>query len=93
MSHRRTIDTRTGLEWLDRDECLRLLAADEFDRDHHTGWSVVVTGRFEEVTPYDARTYDRVHQLPVDPWAAGEKSHWVRLVPERITGRSVGGAS
>lgn len=133
---------RTGLEWLDRDECLRLLAADEvgrlavivgsapaifpvnyrmdggaivfrtdpgtkldhgprsracfeidqFDRAHHRGWSVVVTGRLEEVTPYDARSDARVHQLPVDPWAGGEKSHWVRLVPERTTGRRVGGA-
>ena len=135
----RTVDARTGLEWLDRDECLRLLAADEigrlavlvgsgpsifpvnyrldgesivfrtdegtkltwgprapacfeidrFDRPHHSGWSVVVSGRLEEVTHYDARTYERVHELAVDPWAGGEKTHWVRLVPERITGRRV----
>lgn len=139
----RTVDARTGLEWLDRDECLQLLAADEvgrlaviagdapaifpvnyrmdgeaivfrtdpgtkldhgprscacfeidrFDRGHHSGWSVVVTGRLEEVTRYDSRTFDRVLQLPVDPWAGGEKSHWVRVVPERITGRRVGGTT
>lgn len=139
----RTVDARTGLEWLDRDECLRLLAAeeigrlamavgssaevfpvnyrmdgdaivfrsdpgtkldhgprgqvafeiDQFDRDHRSGWSVVVHGRLEEATPYDASTRDRVHALAVDPWAGGEKSHWVRLVPERITGRRVGPAS
>lgn len=139
----RTVDARTGIEWLDRDECLRLLAADEigrlavvagqspevfpvnyrmdgdavvfrtgpgtkldhglrgpaafeidhFDRQHRTGWSVVVHGRLEEATAYDARTYERVQALPVDPWAGGDKSHWVRLVPERITGRRVGPAS
>ena len=30
---------------------------DQFDREHRTGWSVVVVGRLEEVTPYDA-THD-----------------------------------
>lgn len=133
-------DSRTGIEWLEQDECLELLAADEVgrlainvghaptilpvnyrmdgeavvfrtdegiklaagtrapvsfeiddvDRSHHTGWSVVVTGRLEEVTPYDAETYERVHALPVEPWAGGEKAHWVRIVPSRITGRRIG---
>lgn len=136
----RTVDARTGIEWLDRAECLRLLAADEvgrlavvsggapaifpvnyrldgeaivfrtdpgtklddgprapacfeidaFDRDHRSGWSVVVSGRLEEATRYTAATLDRVRRLPVDPWAGGEKAHWVRLVPARITGRRVG---
>ena len=134
-------DARSGIELIDRDECVRLLAADEigrlafnvghaptilpvnyrmdgdavvfrsdagtkldtgprapvsfeiddFDREHRTGWSVVVSGRLEEVTPYDAATYDRVHALPVEPWAGGEKSHWLRIVPSTITGRRVRG--
>ncbi|MEO7572676.1 MAG: pyridoxamine 5'-phosphate oxidase family protein [Acidimicrobiales bacterium] len=133
----RTVDGRTGLERIDRDECLRLLAADEvgrlavitggspailpvnyrldgeaivfrsdpgtklddgprsracfeidhFDRPTHSGWSVVVTGRLEEVTRYDSTALHRVQRLPIDPWAGGAKDHWVRLVPERITGR------
>lgn len=37
------------------------------DREHRSGWSVVVVGRLEEVTRYDATTLDRVHALPVDP--------------------------
>lgn len=37
-----------------------------------------------------ARTLDRLHQLPIDPWAGGDKSHWMRLIPDRITGRRVG---
>ncbi|MET0729276.1 MAG: pyridoxamine 5'-phosphate oxidase family protein [Acidimicrobiales bacterium] len=136
----KTFDSRTGLEWLDRDECLRLLGSDEigrlafvdghaativpvnyrmdgdavvfrsdpgakldagarasvsfeidsFDRAHRRGWSVVVSGRLEEVTPYDAATYNRVHELPVEPWACGDKVHWVRIVPSRITGRRIG---
>lgn len=62
---------------------------DAFDRTTHSGWSVVVTGRLEEVTDYDARTWKRVRSLPVEPWAGGAKPHWMRLVAERITGRRI----
>lgn len=133
-------DARTGIERIDRDTCLRLLAddvigrlavvdgltpvifpvnylldgddivfrtdpgtkldagprspacfeIDAFDRDDHTGWSVVVTGRLEEVTRYDSRTWERVHGLAIEPWAGGDKEHWMRLVPTSIGGRRVG---
>lgn len=136
----RSVDARTGLAWLEREECLALLAADEvgrlavvaggipfifpvnyqldgeaivfrtdagtklahgprgpvcfeidsFDRATRTGWSVVVVGRLEEVLAYDGPTMARVRDLAVDPWAGGEKSHWMRLVPRRISGRRVG---
>lgn len=135
----KSVDARTGIEWLDRRECLALLAADEigrlavvvggaptifpvnyhlegdhivfrtdpgtkldngprapvcfeidhFDRTTRSEWSVVVAGRFEEVSPHDTAALERTRQLPVDPWAKGEKVHWVRLVPSRITGRRV----
>jgi hypothetical protein len=45
--------------------------------------------RLEEVTRYDAATYDRVGRLAVDPWAGGNKAHWMRLIPDRVTGRRV----
>jgi nitroimidazol reductase NimA-like FMN-containing flavoprotein (pyridoxamine 5'-phosphate oxidase superfamily) len=131
-------DGRTGIEWIERDECLALLAADEIGRlavtaggtplifpvnyvldgsaivfrsaagfklngsrgkacfeidgfDHGTrrGWSVVAVGRLEEVTRHDGREHSRIASLDVDPWAGGEKEHWLRLVPDRITGRRV----
>jgi nitroimidazol reductase NimA-like FMN-containing flavoprotein (pyridoxamine 5'-phosphate oxidase superfamily) len=63
---------------------------DSVDRDARRGWSVVVVGRVEEVTHYDAATLDRVTRLAIEPWAAGPKPHWMRLVPTRITGRRVG---
>lgn len=136
----RTIDARTGLERIDRDECLALLAGDVvgrlavvsggaaaifpvnyvvdgetivfrtdpgtkldaggralasfeidgFDRERRTGWSVVASGRLEEVTPHDSRTLARLRELSVDPWAGGDKAHYVRLIPSRINGRRVG---
>ena len=137
------MDAHTGIELIDRDACLALLAQDEIgrlavsdggvptifpvnyrldgeaivfrtdagtklsagprsfacfeidelSREDRSGWSVVVVGRLEEVTPYDSRTLARVQGLPVDPWAGGEKAHWMRLVPSRVTGRRVGSAS
>ena len=60
---------------------------DEFDRRDHTGWSVVVSGRLEEPAPFNNRAQEQIRSLPVHPWAAGEKAHWLRLVPSRITGR------
>jgi nitroimidazol reductase NimA-like FMN-containing flavoprotein (pyridoxamine 5'-phosphate oxidase superfamily) len=131
------IEPDTRIEWLDRDECLRLLAGDcigrlaivvgraptilpvnyaldgevvvirsdagtkvdhgprapvafeidHFDRATRTGWSVVVAGRLEEPPPFDTTANARIRTVPVEPWAGGEKGHWMRLVPTRITGR------
>jgi nitroimidazol reductase NimA-like FMN-containing flavoprotein (pyridoxamine 5'-phosphate oxidase superfamily) len=62
---------------------------DCFDRDDRSGWSVIAAGRLEEVTHYESKTWNRVHDLSVEPWADGAKDHWVRLVPSRITGRRI----
>jgi uncharacterized protein len=64
---------------------------DCFDRVERRGWSVIATGRLEEVTHFDAATFERVRGLDVDPWAAGEKAHWMRLQPDRVTGRRLPG--
>ena len=135
----RAVDARTGIEWLDREECLALLGAevvgrlgivaggaptifpvnyaldgdtvvfridpgtkldqgprapvcfeiDRVDPGRRTGWSVVVAGRLEEVTAGDAATFDRVRRVPVQPWAGGDKDHWMRVVPSSITGRRI----
>ena len=62
---------------------------DTFDHAGRAGWSVVATGRLEEVTHYDAATFARVRRLAIHPWAGGDKGHWMRLVPDRITGRRI----
>ena len=50
---------------------------------------MVVTGRLEEVTEFDAPALERVRSLPVEPWAGGERAHWMQLVPSRISGRRI----
>jgi nitroimidazol reductase NimA-like FMN-containing flavoprotein (pyridoxamine 5'-phosphate oxidase superfamily) len=65
---------------------------DSFDYDRRAGWSVVASGRLEEVTQYDAAVFDRVRGLPIEPWTGGDKMHWMRLIPDRVTGRRIGPA-
>jgi nitroimidazol reductase NimA-like FMN-containing flavoprotein (pyridoxamine 5'-phosphate oxidase superfamily) len=66
---------------------------DHFDRAAQEGWSVLVKGRLEEVTVADRATFDRVHALRLEPWGGGDKSHWMRLVAQEITGRRVVGSA
>jgi nitroimidazol reductase NimA-like FMN-containing flavoprotein (pyridoxamine 5'-phosphate oxidase superfamily) len=63
---------------------------DSFERATRHGWSVVVSGRLEEVDERDHGRLARLRDLDVSPWAEGEKDHWLRLVPSRVTGRRVG---
>lgn len=61
---------------------------DAFDRESQTGWSVLASGRLQEVTRFDP-SLERVRAVDVVPWARGEKAHWLRLVPDHVTGRRV----
>jgi len=131
------IDRRTGLEELDRAECLELLAhaplgrigvvvggrpivlpvnftldgeaivmrtdegtklyaartspvafeCDGIDVTYHTGWSVLVQGRAEEVR--NAVDIARLDRLPLGPWCPGPKPTWLRVRSQSITGRRI----
>jgi nitroimidazol reductase NimA-like FMN-containing flavoprotein (pyridoxamine 5'-phosphate oxidase superfamily) len=56
---------------------------DEIDPVHRTGWSVLMRGRAYEATHWE------VGHLDLTAWTPDEKSHWVRLVPDAITGRRI----
>ncbi len=54
---------------------------------YHEGWSVLVVGiAREEHDPVRKRELGR---LPLTPWAAGPKAHWMRLSGGAITGRRI----
>lgn len=60
---------------------------DGHDRDARSGWSVIVVGATEEVTnPADVR---RLDGLGVEPWAPGEKPHWMRIRARTVSGRRI----
>ncbi len=68
--------------------CARV--AFEVDRTNeadHTGWSVVIRGEAVEVTdPYEVA---RLRELPLQPWAPGDKTHYVRILPATLSGRRI----
>lgn len=63
---------------------------DEIDRRTRSGWSVLVRGQAEEVgAGHRAELVARTHAAGVEPWAPGEKGHWIRIIPHEISGRRI----
>jgi uncharacterized protein len=60
---------------------------DGTDEDTHTGWSVIVHGKAEEI--WQPEELDRVRELPLEPWAGGERDHYLRVFPTAMSGRRV----
>jgi len=60
---------------------------DGVDEGDSTGWSVIVRGHAVEVT--DAAERERLSRGPLESWAPGPKSHYVRVQPGPITGRRI----
>jgi nitroimidazol reductase NimA-like FMN-containing flavoprotein (pyridoxamine 5'-phosphate oxidase superfamily) len=56
---------------------------DEMNPIRRTGWSVLVRG-----VAYEATHWETDH-VRIEPWAGGEKRHWVRIVPVSISGRRI----
>jgi GNAT superfamily N-acetyltransferase len=63
--------------------------ADGYDADTGDAWSVVVKGHAEEIAMHDMLEDTA---FPVFPWSAGPKSRFMRVVPDEISGRGIGGA-
>jgi nitroimidazol reductase NimA-like FMN-containing flavoprotein (pyridoxamine 5'-phosphate oxidase superfamily) len=59
--------------------------ADALERTLWSGWSVLVKGRALEVT--DVEELERLSSLALRHWAYGDKSHWVRIAADAVTGR------
>jgi len=61
---------------------------DSVEPSTRSGWSVLVQGLAEEVgDEHRAELVERTRRSGVDPWAPGERDHWVRVIPHRVTGR------
>ncbi|MGA4508679.1 pyridoxamine 5'-phosphate oxidase family protein [Propionibacteriaceae bacterium G1746] len=53
--------------------------------DESAGWSVVLRGNAERIT--DADELALAEKMPLRPWTNTVKAHFVRIVPDTITGR------
>lgn len=61
---------------------------DQVDDALSQGWSVLVSGTAEHVTdPEEVRRL--AEQARIQPWPGGERDLWVRIDPERVTGRLI----
>jgi nitroimidazol reductase NimA-like FMN-containing flavoprotein (pyridoxamine 5'-phosphate oxidase superfamily) len=54
------------------------------------GWSVVVQGPCFDVSDAIDEPTARLRELPIHPWPAGSREHWLRVVARSITGRAFG---
>jgi len=62
--------------------------ADTIDVDHRSGWSVTAVGYSREVT--DPADIARLRDVGPQPWAPGEREHFIRITPGILTGRRLG---
>lgn len=60
---------------------------DGVDHEARTGWSVLVRGRARWVS--NVEQLHRLRELPVEPWAQGDRTNYVRIIPMSTSGRRV----
>jgi nitroimidazol reductase NimA-like FMN-containing flavoprotein (pyridoxamine 5'-phosphate oxidase superfamily) len=61
---------------------------DELDHDMQRGWSVLVVGQASPVEDPDEIT-DSQQLSKLTPWAPGSRNMFIKIKPQRITGREV----
>jgi len=60
---------------------------DEFDKTAREGWSVLIQGPAHHVE--SERERESIAAAGVEPWAGGEREHYIRVTPARVTGRRI----
>ena len=63
------------------------IEADSIDLEAKDGWSVMATGRVEELGGDELVA---AQSLGLEPWTIGAKARWFRLRPLHISGRVIG---
>lgn len=77
-------DLRTGIEDAEYNVAFEI---DEVDTTAKEGWSVLVQGSAHHVSTETERA--SVLEAGVEPWPGGDRDHFLRIIPTRITGRRV----
>jgi len=60
---------------------------DGFDAHLRTGWSVCVHGVGRDISECHDPSAERLRQLELVTWAPGERTRWLAIAPDAITGR------
>jgi nitroimidazol reductase NimA-like FMN-containing flavoprotein (pyridoxamine 5'-phosphate oxidase superfamily) len=77
-------DLQTGIS---RADFLVAFEIDEIDTPGRQGWSVLIQGPAHHVEGEAERA--AAEQAGVEPWPAGERELFLRIVPNRVTGRRI----
>lgn len=77
-------DLRTGIEHAEYKVAFEV---DSFDEKAREGWSVLIQGPAHHLDSADER--EKALTAGVEPWPGGEKEHFIKITPVRITGRRV----
>jgi nitroimidazol reductase NimA-like FMN-containing flavoprotein (pyridoxamine 5'-phosphate oxidase superfamily) len=64
-----------------------LFEVDHGDAATRTGWSVIIHGVAEEI--WRSEELAIAHDMGLQPWASGDRDHYVRILPTAITGRRI----
>jgi hypothetical protein len=84
------IRTSTGTKLGAADHANVTFEVDEIDQRSRSGWSVMVRGLAELVTAdHRAELVRRTEATGLTPWAPGDHGHWLRLIPQDISGRRI----
>jgi nitroimidazol reductase NimA-like FMN-containing flavoprotein (pyridoxamine 5'-phosphate oxidase superfamily) len=82
------IRTDAGAKLLGASHANVTFEVDDIDQHRRSGWSVLVKGLAEEVTPEHRRELvERTQDAAMEPWAPGDHGHWLRLIPHAVSGR------
>jgi Pyridoxamine 5'-phosphate oxidase len=77
-------DLRTGIADAEYKVAFEI---DHIDPAARTGWSVMIQGAAHHVD--DEQELADVRSAGVEPWAGGEREHFVRIKPTLISGRRI----
>ena len=76
-------DLQTGIAGGDY---LVAFEVDEIDVPGRQGWSVLIQGPAHHVSEAERESAERAG---VEPWPAGERELFMRIIPNRVTGRRI----
>jgi nitroimidazol reductase NimA-like FMN-containing flavoprotein (pyridoxamine 5'-phosphate oxidase superfamily) len=77
-------DLRTGIEHA---EYRVAFEVDDIDAESHEGWSVLIQGPAHHLD--DPGEQAGAIAAGLQPWAGGEREHFIEITPARITGRRI----
>jgi nitroimidazol reductase NimA-like FMN-containing flavoprotein (pyridoxamine 5'-phosphate oxidase superfamily) len=77
-------DLRTGIAHAEYKVAFEIDTLDPVER---TGWSVLIQGAAHHVDDEQERAV--VARAGIEPWAGGERDHFVRIKPTSISGRRI----